>query len=78
MQHVLLKVVMKMATVKLQMSSVDVNDNRIITNVGYINPSATDADIKLFAQKLMAFSNNSLTNVYKVITDDITDVEVNE
>lgn len=41
-------------------------------NVGYINPNASDYDIKTFANKLMALTNNSLTGIYRVDTTNIS------
>lgn len=63
---------MIMATVKMQIVSTDTNNNKVTTNVNYISPSATNANINLFAEKLMAFSSNQLVNVYKVTTEDVT------
>lgn len=71
-----LKVVIVMATVKMQIISADTNNNKITTNVPYISPNASNANINLFAQKLMQFSRNTLISVYKITTEDVTNEEV--
>lgn len=64
------------STIKMQIISTDSNNNKTVTNVPYISPTASNADIKLFAQHLMGFTSNTFSAVYKITTDDITNTEV--
>lgn len=41
-------------------------------NVGYINPSATDIRLKEFAEKLFAFSENTIKGIYRVDTESLS------
>lgn len=61
--------------IKLQIISNDTNGNEVTTNVNYIAPSVNDGTMVEFARQIMSFSSNTITNVYKVTTEDISTAE---
>lgn len=65
-----------MATsVSLKITSLSPTNNEVTTNVGYINPNATDAVLNEFATELFRHSDNTLQTVTKVKSDDITNAQ---
>lgn len=65
---------MATTSVTLKITSLDPNTDEVTTNIGYINPNATDAVLNEFATKLFSHSDNTLQTVNKVTTDNITNV----
>lgn len=63
-----------MAT-SLKIASTDANSNTVNTNIGYINESCADSDLKLFATHLFNLSDNTLNQVYKITSTDITNAK---
>lgn len=64
-----------MATVKLQINSVDANGDDYTTNVNYVSPAISDGVAVEFARQCLSFSSNTLKSVNKVITEDISNAE---
>lgn len=58
-------------SVKLQINMMDVNDNAIKENIGYVNPEATDAQLYELATKLCNLTSNTFVSVDKIITTAI-------
>lgn len=48
------------------------DDNKISRSFGYINPTATDAQIRAFATGVYNLSNQMITAIYKLVRTDIT------
>ena len=59
-------------TVKLTLKVNDTNNNSKTVNIGYVNPDATDAILRTFAQKLNSLTTNTLLTTEKTVTTDIT------
>lgn len=55
-------------SVKLQINMLDTNNNAIKENIGYVNPSATDAQLYELATKLCDLTSNSFVSVDKIVT----------
>lgn len=53
------------------------DDNKISRSFGYINPTATDAQIRAFATGVYNLSNQMITAIYKLVRTDITLTEEN-
>lgn len=49
----------------------DVNDNAIKENIGYVNPEATDAQLYELATKLCNLTSNTFVSVDKIVTTAI-------
>lgn len=62
-------------SVTLKITSQDSARNEMTTNVNYINPNATDATLREFADELFTLSNNTVLTVSKTVTEDITNAE---
>lgn len=61
-----------MATkVSIQIASTDTADKKITTNITDVNPEATNATLKQFAQQLNALTTNSYTGLTKTTKEDI-------
>lgn len=58
-------------SVKLQINMLDTNNNAIKENIGYVNPSATDAQLYELAMKLCDLTSNSFVSVDKIVTTAI-------
>ena len=58
-------------SVKLQINMLDANNNAIKENIGYVNPSATDAQLYELATKLCDLTSNSFVSVDKIVTTAI-------
>ena len=58
-------------SVKLQINMLDTNNNSIKENIGYVNPSATDAQLYELATKLCDLTSNSFVSVDKIVTTAI-------
>lgn len=58
-------------SVKLQINMMDVNDNAIKENIGYVNPEATDAQLYELATKLCNLTSNTFVSVDKIVTTAI-------
>lgn len=63
-----------MAT-SLKITSTDANLNTVNTNIGYINESCADSDLKLFATHLFNLSDNTMNAVTKITSTDITNAK---
>lgn len=63
-----------MAT-SLKITSTDANLDTVTTNIGYINESCADSDLKLFATNLFNLSDNTLTQIDKITSTDISNVQ---
>lgn len=57
---------------KLIIKSRNASNVSITTNIPYINPDATDANLRAFATKLNNLTTNTLSTVAKQIYTDIT------
>lgn len=57
-----------MTKITLQITEKNPSDKTITTKIPYINPQATDEQIKEFGQQLNTLTNNTATN-YKKITE---------
>ena len=55
-------------SVKLQINMLDTNNNAIKENIGYVNPSATDAQLYELATKFCNLTTNSFVSVDKMVT----------
>ena len=58
-------------SVKLQINMLDANNNAIKENIGYVNPSATDAQLYELATKFCDLTDNSLVSVAKIVTTSL-------
>ena len=58
-------------SVKLQINMLDANNNAIKENIGYVNPSATDAQLYELATKLCDLTSNTFVSVDKIVTTAI-------
>ena len=57
--------------VKLQINMLDTNNNAIKENIGYVNPSATDAQLYELATKFCNLTTNSFVSVDKIVTTSL-------
>lgn len=57
-----------MTKITLQITEKNQVDKTVTTKIPYINPQATDEQIKQFGQRLNALTDNTATN-YKKITE---------
>lgn len=55
-------------SVKLKINMLDTNNNAIKENIGYVNPSATDAQLYELATKFCNLTTNSFVSVDKIVT----------
>ena len=58
-------------SVKLQINMTDSNGNAIKENIGYVNPSATDAQLYELATKFVSLTTNTFVSVDKIVTTAI-------
>ena len=58
-------------SVKLQINMLDTNNNAIKENIGYVNPSATDAQLYELATKFCNLTSNSFVSVEKIVTTSL-------
>lgn len=58
-------------SVKLQINMVDANGNNLKENIGYVNPSATDAKLYELARKFCSLTTNSFVSVDKIVTTSL-------
>ena len=58
-------------SVKLQINMLDANNNAIKENIGYVNPSATDAQLYELAVKFVNLTSNSFVSVDKIVTTSL-------
>ena len=58
-------------SVKLQINMLDANNNAIKENIGYVNPSATDAQLYELATKFCNLTQNTFISVDKIVTTAI-------
>ncbi len=63
---------MAKTVVTLEISSVDSVDKKHKTNISYINPQATNEQIKEFARKLISLTNDMYLGVSKVTKEDVS------
>lgn len=64
--------------VKLQINMQDTNNNKIIENIGYVNPNATDAQLYELAVKLCNLTTNTFISVDKIVTTELSSNEGGE
>lgn len=55
-----------MADISIEIKSKDTADKVVTTTINYVNPEATDALLKQFAQQLTALTNNTYDSTTKV------------
>lgn len=61
-----------MATkVTLQIDGTDANGKKTSEKISYVNPEATDNQLKQFAQQLMALTTTTRTGLKKTTEEDI-------
>ena len=58
-------------SVKLQINMLDANNNAIKENIGYVNPSATDAQLYELARKFCNLTSNTFVSVDKIVTTSL-------
>ena len=58
-------------SVKLQINMTDANNNSLKENIGYVNPSATDAQLYELATKFCDLTSNSFVSVDKIVTTSL-------
>ena len=58
-------------SVKLQINMLDANNNAIKENIGYVNPSATDAQLYELAVKFVNLTSNTFVSVDKIVTTSL-------
>ena len=58
-------------SVKLQINMLDANNNATKTNIGYVNPEATDAKLFELAKKFCNLTNNTFVRVEKIVTTSL-------
>ena len=58
-------------SVKLQINMTDSNGNTLKENIGYVNPSATDAQLYELATKFVSLTTNTFVSVDKIVTTSI-------
>ena len=58
-------------SVKLQINMTDANNNSLKENIGYVNPSATDAQLYELATKFCDLTSNTFVSVDKIVTTAI-------
>lgn len=60
-----------MSQIQLQIIMLDGNNNEIKENIGYVNPSATDAKLYELAQKFCDLTTNNFVRVDKIVTTSL-------
>ena len=63
--------------VSLRIVMRDANNNEIKENIGYVNPSATDAQLYELATKFSALTTNTFVRVDKIVTTELESSEEN-
>ena len=58
-------------SVKLQINMLSPNNDEIKKNIGYVNPSATDAQLYELATKFCNLTSNSFVSVEKIVTTSL-------
>ena len=58
-------------SVKLQINMTSPNGDKLKENIGYVNPSATDAQLYELATKFCNLTQNSFISVDKIVTTAI-------
>ena len=58
-------------SVKLQINMTSPNGDKLKENIGYVNPSATDAQLYKLATKFCDLTQNSCVSVDKIVTTAI-------
>ena len=58
-------------SVKLQINMLSPNNDEIKKNIGYVNPSATDAQLYELATKFCDLTSNSFVSVEKIVTTSL-------
>ena len=58
-------------SVKLQINMTSPNGDAVKENIGYVNPSATDAQLYKLATKLCDLTDNTFVSVDKIVTTAI-------
>ena len=58
-------------SVKLQINMMGPNNDAIKENIGYVNPSATDAQLYELATKFCDLTDNSFVSVEKIVTTSL-------
>lgn len=61
--------------VKMQVSTLNGNDESVKYTINWLNPQATDATLKSFAVLLNGLTTNTFVAVAKIVTLDITEAE---
>ena len=56
----------------LKLYTADQNNNLITKTVGNANPAASNYVLKTFSEKLLSLSDNALSKVERIDTNDIT------
>lgn len=56
----------------LQINALDTNRNAIQKSLGNANPNAKGYVLKEFAQRLNSLTTNTISNVYRIDKEDIT------
>lgn len=64
---------MNSAKIVLYLRSVQGEEKKV--TVGYLNPNATDANLKAFGLALNRLTTNTFLAVHKIVETDITDAE---
>ena len=62
-------------SVKITVKVRNTNNESKNINVSYVNPDATDVNLKTFAQKLNGLTTNTLVSIEKTVVTDITSAE---
>jgi len=58
-------------SVKLQINMTSPNGDAVKENIGYVNPSATDAQLYELATKFVSLTTNTFVSVDKIVTTSI-------
>ena len=58
-------------SVKLQINMTSPNGDKLKENIGYVNPSATDAQLYELATKFCDLTKNTFVSVDKIVTTAI-------
>ena len=58
-------------SVKLQINMIGPGGDKLKENIGYVNPSATDAQLYELATKFCNLTSNSFVSVDKIVTTSI-------
>lgn len=60
-----------MVKVSIQITQNDATDKKITDKISYVNPEATNEQLKEFAQALVALTENSYTGTTKITEEAI-------